>query len=76
MKQSSDKTRFHVVNTEIEDLRHSVLIGDFVFWTTNQPAIEFWCETMFNKPAAIKGMFVMFDSDEDRTLFLLRWQNG
>jgi hypothetical protein len=50
------------------------MIKDFVWWTNNEREILNWMES--NLPNGIdhqQGMIITFDTEQDRTLFLLRW---
>ena len=49
-----------------------LIIEDYVFWHKNRAEIEAWIET-FNGAITQKGMVVHFNTEEDRTIFLLRW---
>jgi hypothetical protein len=54
--------------------RSSLMIKDFVWWTNNEREILNWMET--NLPNGIdhhEGMTITFDTDQQRTMFLLRW---
>ena len=49
-----------------------LIIEDYAFWHINRKEIDQWIE---NSGGAItqKGMVVHFNTEEDRTMFLLRW---
>jgi hypothetical protein len=49
-----------------------LIIEDYTFWHLNQTAIEQWIEDS-NGAITQKGMVVHFNTEEDRTMFLLRW---
>jgi hypothetical protein len=50
----------------------SLIIEDYAFWHVNCKEIEQWIE---DSGGAItqRGMVVHFDTEEDRTMFILRW---
>ena len=49
-----------------------LIIEDYVFWHKNQKDIEKWIEAS-NGTITQQGMVVHFNTEEDRTMFLLRW---
>ena len=49
-----------------------LIIEDYAFWHVNQAEIEQWIADS-NGAITQKGMVVHFDTEEDRTMFLLRW---
>lgn len=75
MKQSSESGHFLVLNTDWQDFKNSLLIHDYIFWTTHEKEIDLWCNEMFGSSIHRRGMFLRFESSEDRTLFLIKWQN-
>lgn len=49
-----------------------LIIEDYAFWHVNQAEIEKWISNS-NGAITQKGMVVHFNTEEDRTMFLLRW---
>jgi len=49
-----------------------LIIADYMFWHSNQKAIETWIEEL-GSGISQTGMVLHFDHDADRTMFLLRW---
>ena len=49
-----------------------LIIEDYAFWHINQKEIDKWIEAS-NGAITQRGMVVHFDTEEDRTMFLLRW---
>jgi hypothetical protein len=49
-----------------------LIIEDYVFWVQNQKEIDKWIANS-NGTITQRGMVVHFDTEEDRTMFLLRW---
>lgn len=50
-----------------------LLIADPSYWATNEGEIVDWFESS-NIKYYLKGMVLEFESNEDRMMFLLRWQ--
>ena len=54
--------------------RHGVMVADYMWWHENEREILNWMAE--HLPRGIEhqqGMTVEFDSEQDRTMFLLRW---
>jgi hypothetical protein len=54
--------------------RHGIMISDYMWWYINEREILNWMAE--HLPRGIEhqqGMTVEFDSEQDRTMFLLRW---
>lgn len=49
-----------------------LIIEDYAFWHVNQVEIDKWIADS-NGAITQKGMVVHFNTEEDRTMFLLRW---
>jgi hypothetical protein len=50
------------------------MIKDFVWWTDNEREILNWmAENLPNGIDHHEGMTITFDTDQQRTMFLLRW---
>ena len=49
-----------------------LIIEDYAYWVLNQTEIEQWIADS-NGAITQQGMVVHFDTEEDRTMFLLRW---
>lgn len=50
-----------------------MLICDHVFWVLNEKQILDWC-TESNVYCKRTGMLIEFNSQEDKMMFILRWQ--
>lgn len=51
-----------------------LLIADYMWWTANESAILDWMDTNLPRGRDHQtGMIVSFDSDQDLTIFLLKW---
>ena len=54
--------------------RHGVMIADYRWWHENEREILNWmAEHLLRGIEHQQGMTVEFDSEQDRTMFLLRW---
>ena len=54
--------------------RHGIMIADYMWWYANEREILNWM--VEHMPRGIEhqqGTTVEFDSEQDRTMFLLRW---
>jgi hypothetical protein len=65
------KNRFIPARSPI-DSDYLLIIEDYAWWHINQTAIDQWIEDS-NGAMTQKGMVVHFNTEEDRTIFLLRW---
>jgi hypothetical protein len=54
------------------DRQVMLIIEDYAWWVQNQTALEQSIQS-FEGRVRQQGMFINFDSVEDRTMFLLRW---
>jgi hypothetical protein len=52
-----------------------LLISDYNWYLDHSAAIRKWSDECLEGGYNTEGMTVKFKSDEDRTLFLLRWAN-
>ena len=50
-----------------------LLITDFIFWYQNEEQILDWC-TESRVQCTLTGMILEFESQEDKMMFMLRWQ--
>ena len=50
-----------------------LLITDFIFWYENEEQIFDWC-TESRVQCTLTGMIIEFESQEDKMMFMLRWQ--
>lgn len=50
-----------------------LLVTDYEYYTANEAAMVDWC-TQSNVYCKQTGMLLEFDTQEDRMMFLLRWQ--
>jgi len=58
------------------DLHHKLglMIQDYMWWITNEREILNWmAESLPNGIDHHEGMTITFDTDQQRTMFLLRW---
>jgi hypothetical protein len=54
--------------------RHGIMIADYTWWYTNEREILNWmAEHLPHGIEHQQGMTVEFDSEQERTMFLLRW---
>ncbi len=53
--------------------RHILLITDPIYWLNNEQDIVDWF-AVSNVKYNLSGMILEFDSQEDKMMFLLRWQ--
>lgn len=63
-------SRFVVVDPVLGFGSRTIVLADMYFWVKHHDALEEWCQL---HTATIKGMTVELQSDEDLTLFTLRW---
>jgi len=49
-----------------------LIIEDYAWWHINQKEIDQWIEAS-NGAITQRGMVVHFNTEQDRTMFLLRW---
>lgn len=53
---------------------YMVVIEDYVWWAQNQQAIMAWMTKQLPRGTDHQqGMIITFDSEQDRTWFLLKW---
>lgn len=57
----------------IDIIKCSLLITDPGHWVENEDEIFKWCRNNEVKMVQI-GMMVEFQSEQDRTMFILRWE--
>lgn len=50
-----------------------LIIEDYAWWVQNQTALEENIKS-YNGRVRQTGMIINFDNDQDRTLFMLKWQ--
>jgi len=63
--------RFKVQNSQFQP---SLIIVDYQWWTDNEPAIYEWMdERLPGGRGQHQGMVILFGSDQDRLMFLMRW---
>jgi hypothetical protein len=77
MKSDFPEGRFLAPKFEIQTgpFQPSLLIVDYVWWTDNEEAILSWMdERLPNGRSQQQGMVILFNNDQDRLMFLMRWQ--
>jgi hypothetical protein len=50
-----------------------LLITDFIYWYQNEEQIFDWC-TESRIQCTLTGMIIEFESQQDKMMFMLRWQ--
>lgn len=64
----------HTLHHKVGHYKVGVMIHDYKWWNDNEREILNWMAE--HLPRGIEhqqGMIISFDTDQDRTMFLLRW---
>jgi hypothetical protein len=52
-----------------------LLIGDYRWYNDYEAEIEDWCKSAMDRGYHREGMIIKFATEEDCTVFLMRWSN-
>jgi len=67
------KTVFLPVTVDLAEPLIGLLIADYSYWMQQQWNIKDWYEQTFEHSINLRGMIIRFQTESDRTLFLLKW---
>ena len=76
MKSDFPEARFVAPKFEVQNslFQPSLIILDYTWWADNEPVIYEWMDQHLpGGRGQHQGMVVLFGSDRDRLMFLMKW---